>query len=391
MSAFDKVIDRQNRKSIKYDFFDHYGKPCDAIPLWVADMDFASPPAVLDAVRAMADYGVLGYSWSSPKSLEAVVNWFEMIHHWSTRPEWIVQTPGVMFAVATIIQATTCVNESVLIQEPVYYPFREAVEKNNRRLVVHELSYVDGRYEIDFDAFESLIIKNNVRLFLLCSPHNPVGRVWSEEELTRLAEVCRKWNVLVVSDEIHADLVYSGHKHTVFASLPDELGRNAIVCTSPSKTFNLSGLHTGNMIVPRDDLRSRITSVNERLFYYGTSLPAIVATEAAYTQGEDWYRELLSYLEGNRDYLVGAFRKMNAGIRPVALEGTYLLWLDCREMKLSDDKLESFWTQDARLWLHRGTTFGQSGTGFMRMNIASPRKILEEAVRRVEVALAKKS
>ena len=297
---FDEVIDRRRTDSIKFDFFEAYSMPEDAIPLWVADMDFRSPPAVIDALKAAADFGVFGYTYSSDRYFQTVCRWFAERHGWNPTPDEIVPTPGVMFAAATAVRVLTRPGDAVLIQQPVYYPFQKSIEENGRVCIVNELCYDGETYSMDFDDFERKIVEQKVRLFLLCSPHNPVGRVWTGEELTRMAAVCRRHDVFVVADEIHADLVLSERRrHRVFASLDPETAQRTAVLTAPTKTFNLPGLHVANAFIPNAEIRRRFADECRRLFYYGNDLPGLRAARAAYSFGGEWLDALLIYLREN--------------------------------------------------------------------------------------------
>lgn len=387
INPFDETIDRTNRYSVKYDFYNQYGKSEDLLPMWVADMDFRAPPEVRNALKEMADYGVLGYSYMSEKYKNAIGKWYREQFHWDVPREGILQIPNIMFGIAAVLNALTEKGDSVLIQEPVYHPFREVVLENGRNLVVNELIYDQGKYEINFDDLEDRVQKNAVKVFLLCSPHNPVGRVWTQNELERIAEIMFRHNVLVVSDEIHADLVYPGSKHHVFASLGEEFRMKSILCSSPTKTFNLPGLHAANLIISDPKIYHRMEKEILRYFYYGIGLPGLIATERAYSCCGAWKDDLLLYLAGNIQYVMNALKSMGDRIDPVKPEATYLLWLDCRKMNLSDADLDRFFTEKAKLWLSPGTDFGQGGSGFMRMNIATSRTNLKEAIHRIRSSL----
>ncbi len=386
MTNFNEIINRQNTGSIKVDFNKEYGKPDGLIPLWVADMDFRSPPEVQAAIRYVANHGVFGYTHSKPGYFEAIAYWFKKNFEWRIDPEWIVQTPGVMFTIGLAIRALVPEQRSVMIQEPVYYPFRQIVRENKRQLIVNQLVLENGSYTVDYEAFEKDIVENRVKMFLLCSPHNPIGRVWRKEELLKMGRICIKHNVLIVSDEIHADIIYPGRHHRIFATLGTEFAADTLICTSPSKTFNMPGLQVSNTFISNRFLRERINAEKRKLFYFELSSVALAATEAAYRFGQFWHDELVGYLTGNLDVV----EKGLAGtkIKLIHPEGTYLLWLDCRELGLTDDQLDLFFTK-AGLWLHRGILFGNGGSGFMRMNIASPRPVIQNAVERIKTYLAR--
>ena len=380
---FDEIIDRRNTNAIKYDFSAIKEMPEDVIPMWVADMDFKSPPAVREAIKNAAEYGIFGYSTSRYDYFDAVHNWFISRFGWDTKYEWLIQTPGVVFALAAAIRALTEPGDSIIIQRPVYYPFSNLIRFNRRNLINSPLIYKNGRYSIDFDDFESKIIENKVKLFLLCSPHNPVCRVWTKEELIRLGNICVKHGVIVVSDEIHCDFVFQYNRHHVFASLNDEFLYNSVICTAPSKTFNLAGLQAANIFIANEEIRKKYKDEMKRTGYSHINLIASAACQAAYKYGADWFEELSSYLEGNISLVKST---LNNEIPEIILsdpQGTYLLWLDFRKYSLSEDELEHLIIDKARIWMSRGSIFGVEGRGFYRMNIGLPRPILEKALKQL--------
>ncbi|SHI18083.1 cystathione beta-lyase [Sporobacter termitidis DSM 10068] len=384
---FDKIIDRRNTDSLKYDFAVKRGKPEGILPLWVADMDFRAPDCVLEALTEKSRHGIFGYSESGEEYFDALKGWFQESHGWEVRPEWLVKTPGVVFAISTAVRALTREGDGVIIQQPVYYPFTESVVKNDRKLVVSELVYSEGRYAIDFEDFERKIKENNVKLFILCSPHNPVGRVWTAEELTRLGDICLRHGVLVVSDEIHADFVYPGHRHIVFSSLKPEFEKLSIICTAPTKTFNLAGLQVSNIFIPDERLRLQFRREIGKTGYSQLGIMGIVACKAAYTCGRNWLEALKSYLNENLGYVHGFLKERLPQVRLIEPEGTYLVWLDFKDLGLDDDALERLIVHKAGLWLDGGLMFGPAGTGFQRINIACPRSVLEKALTQLEKAV----
>jgi len=386
-SLFDEEINREHCGAVKYDFRKNFGKPADVIPLWVADLDFRAPSCVSDALKELADFGVFGYTQAQESYFEALTGWFQSRFGWDARAEWQYTIPGVMFGVAAAIRALTHEGDAILIQEPVYFPFREIVLNNQRKLVVNELKPDEnGRYAIDFEAFERQLVTENVKIFLLCSPHNPVARVWTTDELRLLGTLCLRHGVKLISDEIHADFALFGNRQTLFPTLGPEFEENCILCTSPSKTFNLMGLQTANLWIPNPTWRKAVIRECLRFEWFGISSTAYAASTAAYRSGGEWLAELKSYLEGNVRFVTERLAGMNAKIRVTPHEGTYLVWLDCREMGLTDDELDAFFTHKARLWLHRGVTFGRGGSGFMRMNVGTPRSVLERAMEQIEAA-----
>lgn len=380
---FDSIIDRRNTDSIKYDFAKERGKPADILPLWVADMDFQTPPCVIDALVEKSRHGIFGYSDTSQDYFEVLRNWFARNFDWQIKPEWLVKTPGVVYAVCTAVRALTNAGDAVLIQQPVYYPFSESVLANGRKLAVNQLIYAEGRYFMDFEDFENKIVQNNVKLFILCSPHNPVGRVWTKEELIRLGDICAKHGVPVVSDEIHADFIYPGHRHLVFAALKPEFSEITVTCTAPTKTFNLAGLQISNIFIANRNLRFRFMKEIKRSGYSQLNAMGIAACRAAYAGGHEWLTELIAYLTKNLDFVRSFLHENLPKVKLVEPEGTYLLWLDFRGLDLSDEQLDDLMVNKARLWLDSGTMFGAGGEGFSRVNIACPRPIVKAALARL--------
>lgn len=383
---FDTVVDRRNTCSLKYDFALERGKPKDILPLWVADMDFKVSSYIIDALNAVNEHGIYGYSEAKSEYFEALKSWMKRHHGWEVSEKWLVKTPGVVFALAMAIKAYTEENEAVLIQQPVYYPFSEAVEDNNRRLVINELKQgEDGRYVVDYEDFENKIVSEKVKLFILCNPHNPVGRVWTKDELSRLGDICLKHNVIVVSDEIHADFVY-GRAHTVFTNVKEEYKDIGIVCTSPSKTFNIAGLQVSNIFIENDALRRKFCRQVNAAGYSQLNLSGLAACEAAYKYGDEWLAAVIKYIRSNADYVAQFIKEHLPKVKMTELEGTYLVWLDFRAYGLSDSELNQRIIHKAGLWLDAGSIFGKSGEGFQRINVACPRSVLTEALGRLEAA-----
>lgn len=380
-SFFDPKYDRTGTGAIKY-----RNLPENTISMWIADMDFKSPPAVTDALIKTAQHGIYGYGDTDDEYDSLIVNWYEHRINWKIEKDQILKIPGVMFGVAAAIRAVTEPNDAVLICQPVYYPFAKIIPDNHRRTVVSALILKNGRYEIDFEDFENKIKQEKVKVFLLCSPHNPVGRVWSRTELAEIARICLKNGVYIISDEIHSDFIYPGYKHIPIASLSDEIADRTITCLSPTKTFNLAGLQAANMVVPNRNLRIRIKKECAATGYSHLNIMATAATKAAYKHGEEWLEGLLQYLGQNADILRAAFPE-DAPVSALNLEGTYLAWLDCRKLKMSPSELDNLFLGKAGIWLHNGQTFGTGGDGFMRMNIACPNSVLEEAIKRIKLAV----
>ncbi|HCC34766.1 MAG TPA: aminotransferase [Ruminococcaceae bacterium] len=384
MSVFDKIIDREHTGSVKHTL---RSGESGVIPMWVADMDFKAPEQVTEALLAVTQHGIFGYTDPDESYDLAVCEWYRRNFGWEAKPAWNIRTPGVIFSIAAAIRALTDEGDSVLIQQPVYYPFMEIICSNNRRIIVNELRFDGRKYKIDFEDFEEKIKKNHIKLFVLCSPHNPVGRVWTKNELSRIGEICLKHGAYVISDEIHSDFVFSGHRHTVFADVSSALANITITCTSPMKTFNLAGLQTANIFISNTKLRSVFLKEYRKTGYLLLNTAGLAATKTAYMYGQDWRDELIAYLEGNIAYLQKSLAETDGIIELIQPEGTYLMWLDCRKLMLSDAELNSFFIKKARLKLHKGVTFGKSGSGFMRMNIACPRKTLEQAVGSLKFAI----
>ena len=386
---FDTVPNRRGTNCFKYDFAREMGMPEDVLPLWVADMDFPTAPAVLERLHALAEHGIFGYTGVKDAYFSAVHNWYAQRFGWETQRSWLVTTPGVVFAIAIAIRAFTQKGDAILIQQPVYYPFANKVTENDRQLVVNPLVLRNGRYEMDFADMERKIVDYHVKMLLLCSPHNPVGRVWTKEELLRVGEICQKHGVLVVSDEIHADFTYAGHTHRVFASLKSEFADFTITCTAPSKTFNLAGLQNSNIFIPNRQLRHAYKKELSACGCGGTNCMGMGAGQAAYEAGADWLEQLKQYLAGNLAYIRQFLREKLPEIALIEPEGTYLVWLDLRKLGLTEQQQRQLIVQDAKLWLDTGTLFGQGGEGFERINIACPRTTIEQAMQRLEHAVHK--
>ncbi|MDR1044834.1 MAG: pyridoxal phosphate-dependent aminotransferase [Candidatus Adiutrix sp.] len=380
---FDEIVPRHGTDCAKYDSIAARGRPADTLPLWVADMDFRCPPEVSARLVELARDGVFGYPDPGDKYFQAVRNWLAGRFGYEPEPEWLIRTPGVVFAVAAAIRALTGPGDAVLIQEPVYHPFAHLINNNGRQMVNNPLVCENGRYRMDFEDFEKKIIDRRVKMFILCSPHNPVGRVWKREELAKVAEICLRHQCLVVSDEIHCDFVRPGHRHLVLPTVAPELGASAVICTAPSKTFNLAGLQAANIFIADTDLRGKFQAAMGRAGYHSLNNMGLAACQAAYEHGADWLEQLKTYLEGNLEYLKGALAGL-PGLKIVEPEGSYLIWLDFRELGLNPGDLEELISRRARLWLDEGPKFGLGGQGFYRLNSACPRALLREALERLK-------
>ena len=384
---FDTVVDRRNTRCLKYDFAVRRGMPEDVLPLWVADMDFRTSSYVEDALVQRSKEAIFGYSEVQRPYFDIVKGWMERHHQWQVDEHWLVKTPGVVFALAMAVKAYTEPGEAVLIQSPVYYPFSEVIVDNERKLVSSDLKQdVSGHYYMDLEDLEEKIIKEKVRLLFLCNPHNPVGRVWTKEELTALGDICVKHGVIVVSDEIHADFVFEG-KHQVFAAIKKEFEEITITCTSPSKTFNLAGLMISNIFIADRKLRHRFRKELDRAGISQLGVMGLVACEAAYSQGEVWYEKMHEYVKENIEYTREFVNTRLPGVKMGEHQGTYLVWLDFRETGLGVEELEHLVIHKAKLWLDSGRIFGDCGKGFQRINVACPRATLTEALERIRKAL----
>jgi cystathionine beta-lyase len=384
---FNKITDRRNTGAVKIDLAVARGKPADVLSLWVADMDFPTSPVILEALHKKIDHGIFGYSCPDKAFHNALAAWMKNEHNFTFDRREMVSTPGVVFAIATAIKAYTKEGESVLIQTPVYYPFKNMIEANNRNLVTSPLFEKDGKWQIDFEDFENKIVENDVKLFILCSPHNPVSRVWTREELSRLAEICLRHNVLVFADEIHNDFVYAPNVHTVFSTLSPELAQNCIVSMSPSKTFNLAGLQFSTNFIKNPSLRARFKLERDKTGYDEPSLMGMVAARAAYEGGKPWLEELKKHLLENIDFVRSYLRQKIPQARLIEPEGTFLLWIDFSALGISDSELDDIIVNKAKVWLDRGTMFGPEGNCYQRINIATPQALLKEAIDRISEAL----
>lgn len=381
---FDRIIDRKNTRCLKYDFAVKRGMPEDVLPLWVADMDFETSSYIEDALTERVQEGIFGYSDVQTPYFEIIRDWMIRHHDWEPQEKWLIKTPGVVFALAMAVKAYTDPGDKVLLQQPVYYPFSEVITDNGREVVSNDLVLTeDGIYKIDFADFEQKIIANGIKLFLLCSPHNPVGRVWTKEELETIGDICVKHGVTVVSDEIHNDFIWEG-THTVFAGIKKEFADISVTCTSPSKTFNLASMLISNIFIPNQILRRKFRKEMDRAGISQLSVLGLVATEAAYAHGDEWYAAMKNYVRDNIALAKTYVEKNLPGVRMIDTQGTYLIWLDFRQTGLTVEELDHKIIYEAGLWLDSGKIFGKTGEGFERINVACPRAVLQEALDRIQ-------
>ena len=380
---FDRIIDRKNTRCLKYDFAVKRGMPEDVLPLWVADMDFETSSYIEDALTERVKEGIFGYSDVQTPYFEIIRDWMIRHHGWEPQEKWLIKTPGVVFALAMAVKAYTDPGDKVLLQQPVYYPFSEVITDNGREVVSNDLVLTEeGTYKIDFADFEQKIIANGIKLFLLCSPHNPVGRVWTREELETIGDICVKHGVTVVSDEIHNDFIWEG-THTVFAGIKKEFADISVTCTSPSKTFNLASMLISNIFIPDQILRRKFRKEMDRAGISQLSVLGLVATEAAYAHGDEWYAAMKNYVRDNIAFARAYVEENLPGVRMIDTQGTYLIWLDFRQTGLTVEQLDHKIIYEAGLWLDSGKIFGKTGEGFERINVACPRAVLQEALDRI--------
>lgn len=375
---FDEIIPRRNTRSYKWD-----SAPAgDVLPLWVADMDFRTASAVIEALERRVRHGIFGYVRVPDEYYEAVIRWFERRHGWRFERDWMIYTSGVVPAVSAVIKALTEPGDGIVVQTPVYNCFFSSIRNNGCRIVTNPLKYEDQTYHIDYEDLERKTADPSVKLLLFCNPHNPAGRVWTREELRRVGDICLRNHVMIISDEIHCELVFPGYTYTPFASLGDRYLRNTITCVSPSKSFNLAGLQIANIITCDKTIRERIDraiNINE---VCDVNPFGVEATIAAYNEGEEWLMRLLDYLKANYEDMNEFFRKYLPRIPVTKLEGTYLVWTDCRALSIPSETLGSRLLAETGLWLNSGMMYGAEGEGFLRWNIACPRSVLREALTR---------
>ena len=380
---FDETIPRRNSNSYKWDSAANDG----VLPMWVADMDFRTAPPIIEALEKRVQHGIFGYTKVPQAYFDAVTAWFERRHDFAFLKEWTLFTTGVVPALSAIIKALTVPGDKVIVQTPVYNCFFSSIRNNDCEALANQLIYQDERYTVDFDDLEQKAADPRTKLLLLCSPHNPAGRVWSREELIRIGEICFKNGLIVVSDEIHCDLVYSGYRHIPFASISDEFLRQSVTCTAPSKTFNLAGLHVANIHAADEDIRKKINKALNINEVCEISPFAVAALIAAYNEGEEWLDKLIEYLYANYLFVKNFFKEHLPQFPVLPLEATYLVWVDCSALHRSSSSIAEMLLEKENLWVNPGTMYGAGGENFIRLNIACPRAVLSEGLRRIQLGI----
>lgn len=383
---FDKIIDRTNNFSAKWSEMNKNFGTNNLLPMWVADMDFLTAPCVMEALKDRLEQGIFGYTTRPSSYNESIVNWLDNRFSWKINQEWLMFSPAVITSISLLIQNLTQKNDKIMIQEPVYSPFHSIVESNERNLVINPLVKLDdGSYVMDYEDIEAKI--KDVKVFILCNPHNPVGRVWTREELTRLGEICLKHNVLIISDEIHSDIILKNHKHTPFASISKEFSENTITCMAPTKTFNLAGLQSSFLVISNPYYYEVMDKAFSILDIKRNNAFSLVATEAAYNYGEDWLYELIKYIEDNVDFAIDYIKNHMPQLKVKKPEGTYLLWVDFSNLNVDKKDLKNALINKGRIALSDGSSFGIGGDGYYRINLACPRSMVLEGLKRIEFAI----
>ena len=388
-SRFDTNIDRNEYPAFKWHkpaLQEHFGND-EALPFWVADMDFQAPDVLIDSLVNRAKHGIYGYEYKTDGYFEALFNWYAERHGWQIDPAHLEACPTILNAVAVIINQHSDEGDGVIVQPPVFFEFRSVIKSNNRQQIKNSLKFVDGRYEIDFDDLEAKAADPKNKILIICNPHNPVGRVWTKDELERVGNICKRHGVLVISDEVHGDIVYEPHRYTPFASISNELAQISVTCLSPAKTFNVAGMVDAMVVIPNDDIREQFHDFAHRYQTNKTNVFASAMIETAYSQGGQWVDDLLVYLQANIDFMRTYLAENLPQVKLVEPEGTYLVWLNFTELGLDVKELEQFLAQKAQLALNAGYWFGREGAGFARMNIACPQSVLEEALTRLKDAV----
>ncbi len=385
---FDEIVDRNNTSCVKWDLAETYFGSKEVLPMWVADMDFKTPGFIVNAIKERAGHEIFGYTVRSENYYRSLIQWINNKHNWPIRKEWVIFSPGIVPAVNLAVLAYTKPGDKVVIQPPVYFPFFSAVRDNGRQLVYNPLQLNNGRYDMDFEDLERKI-DNRTKMIVISNPHNPGGSAWNEEELQKLGEICVRHKIILISDEIHSDLAIPPHKHTVAANLSETIANVTVTMMAPSKTFNLAGMASSSVIISNPELRNAFQVMLDRIHVGMGNLFGMVASEAAYTYGENWLNQMLHYVKGNLNYMENFIAERIPKVKMIRPEATYLVWLDFRELGMSNDELKQFIIQEAKLGLNDGPVFGPGGEGFQRMNTACPRKYIEQAMSQLEQAISK--
>lgn len=383
---FDEIIERKNTDCVKYDKLESYFGAKDLLPLWVADMDFKVPPCISEAIIERANHEIYGYTFRGDSCINSIQNWLKTRHNWVIPKDWISSSPGVVTGLSILLMSLTNEGDQIAIQSPVYHPFAQVINDTKRKLVVNPLRLTDEGYQMDFEQLEELA-KNGLTALVLSNPHNPVGRVFTKEELVQLGNLANTYDFLIISDEIHQDLIYEGYKHIPLASLSDELAQRTITCIAPSKTFNVAGLASSVIIIPNAKLKQKFETLLSSLHLNSGNLFGHTAMQAGYEDGAEWLDQMMIYLKGNVDFLRSYLNRNIPSIKLIEPEATYLLWLDCRSLNIDTEKLNKLLIQKAGLALNKGTTFGNDGEGFLRINIGCPRSVLEKALEKIKLTV----
>lgn len=386
---FDEIIDRKGTDCVKYDRLKELFGRDDLLSMWVADMDFRTPDFIVEALKKRCSHEIFGYTFASDSYYESIINWLVYKYNWQIKREWLSYIPGIVRGLALALDCFTSEGDKVIIQPPVYHPFRIVPENMKRKVVNNPLQLVDGRYEMDFEHLES-VIDDQCKMLILCSPHNPGGIVWSKETLIRLAEICARHQILVISDEIHAEMAYPNCKHYSFSTVSETAASNSITFMAPSKTFNIAGIVSSYAIVPDEKLREQFFGFLEAKEFGDGTIFAYTATEAAYTYGAEWLQQMRHYVIENVNYVDSFLKKNIPAIKAYMPQASFLLWLDCRQLNLTQEALVDLFVNGARLALNDGSMFGPGGEGYMRMNIGCPRSVIEKAMNDLKKAVDKK-
>ena len=383
---FDELIDRRNTGAVKTDLCKKMFGTDDLIPLWVADMDFRTPDFIIDAINNRCKHPILGYTVPDEEYFNSIIRWIDARHGWKLERNWLGFLPGIVPGLAFAVNALTQTGDQIIIQPPVYPPFIHVPSKNGRELIYNPLKVVDGRFEMDLEDLEYKIT-DRTRMFILCNPHNPGGRTWDADTLIKVAEICHKHGVLVVSDEIHSDMALPGNVHTPFASVSELAEQNSITYMAPSKTFNMAGLVSSSYIIPNSEIRKKFSDFMDNSELANGNIFAYVAAQAAYEKGTEWLSEMISYIQGNVDYIVEFLEKNIPQIKPMIPQASFLIWLDCAGLEMNSHQLQEFMVKEARLGLNKGTTFGPGGEQHLRLNIGCSREVLKQAMEQLKSAI----